>query len=69
MTASGQQRKLRPFPATSALPPKADIHFRECDVHFVPIRDIPQASPDGKGRPAMGVSGGRGRDCRWLIAR
>src|SRR5260370_13305590 len=37
---SGQSRKYRRFHVMSALPHKADINFRDCDVRFVPIADI-----------------------------
>jgi hypothetical protein len=32
----GQNRKCRCFDVTSALPLKADINGRDCDVRFVP---------------------------------
>ena len=36
----GQKRKCRRFQVISALPHKADIKCRHCDVRFVPITDI-----------------------------
>jgi len=36
----GQKRKWRRFQVMSALPHKADIDARDCDVRFVPRTDI-----------------------------
>ena len=36
----GQKRKWRRFQVMSALPHKADIDARDCDVRFVPIPDL-----------------------------
>jgi hypothetical protein len=35
--SQGQKRKCRRFQVMSALPHKADINARDCDVRFVPI--------------------------------
>ncbi len=37
MSGQGQERKRRRVNVTSALPHKADINCRDCDVRFVPI--------------------------------
>ena len=44
MSALGQKRTRRLDVAMSALPPKADIRQRDCDVSFGPQADIPPAS-------------------------
>jgi len=36
----GQKRKWRRFQVMSALPHKADIGARDCDVRFVPLPDF-----------------------------
>jgi hypothetical protein len=36
----GQKRKWRRFQVMSALPHKADINARDCDVRFVPQADV-----------------------------
>jgi hypothetical protein len=36
MSELGQKRKWRRFQVMSALPHKADIDARDCDVRFVP---------------------------------
>jgi hypothetical protein len=36
MSELGQRRKCRCFEVTSALPLKADINGRDCEVRFVP---------------------------------
>jgi hypothetical protein len=40
MSALGHKRTLAHVYFMSALPPKADIHRRGCDVRFVPEADI-----------------------------
>ena len=40
MSALGQKRTLGPLRLMSALPPKADIRQRNCDVRFVPKADV-----------------------------
>jgi hypothetical protein len=44
MSALGQKQTLRRKKPMSALPPKADIGQRDCDVRFVPNADITQCS-------------------------
>jgi hypothetical protein len=41
MSELGQNRKCRRFDVTSALPHKADINCRDCQVRFVPIAAVP----------------------------
>ena len=45
MSALGQKRTLKRFRLMSALPPKADIPARGCDVRFVPKADIGRSYP------------------------
>ncbi len=40
MTGLGQKRKYRCFHVRSALPHKADIKCRDCNVRLVPKSDI-----------------------------
>jgi hypothetical protein len=40
MSEVGQKRKWRRFQVMSALPQKADIDARDCDVRFVPMADM-----------------------------
>ena len=40
MSESGQKRKCRYYQVMSALPQKADIDCRDCDVRFVPTADV-----------------------------
>jgi hypothetical protein len=40
MSPLGQKQTLKRFHPMSALPPKADIRRRECDVRFVPKADM-----------------------------
>src|SRR5262249_41709210 len=44
MSTLGHKRTLKRFRPMSALPPKADIRWRSCDVRFVPKADIMQCS-------------------------
>jgi hypothetical protein len=46
MSALGQKRTFGPLIAMSALPPKADIRRRYCDVRFVPKADSCAAAND-----------------------
>ena len=41
-SALGQKRKWRRFQVMSALPHKADIDARHCDVRFVPLTEVGQ---------------------------
>jgi hypothetical protein len=45
MSEMGQKRKWRRFQVMSALPQKADINARDCDVRFVPTTDNRAAAP------------------------
>jgi hypothetical protein len=38
--SQGQKRKWRRFQVRSALPHKAEINARDCDVRFVPTSDV-----------------------------
>jgi hypothetical protein len=49
MSVQGQKRTLKRLHPMSALPPKADIRHRDCDVRFVPLTDI------GIARRGLGV--------------
>ena len=40
MSDLGHKRTFRSFRPMSALPPKADLRQRNCDVRFVPKADI-----------------------------
>jgi hypothetical protein len=60
MSALGQKRTSDWRPPMSALPPKADIRQRSCDVRFVPIADIPLIPADV--RPAFHRKLGNGAD-------
>jgi hypothetical protein len=40
MSALGQKQTFHDVPLMSALPPKADIRQRNCDVRFVPTADM-----------------------------
>jgi hypothetical protein len=40
LRSQGQKRKWQRFQVMSALPHKADINARDCDVRFVPTGDI-----------------------------
>jgi hypothetical protein len=43
MSALGQKQTSDQRPSMSALPPKADIAKRDCDVRFVPLTDMERA--------------------------
>src|SRR5882762_8351248 len=45
MSVRGQKRKWRRFQVMSALPHKADIDARDCDVRFVPKHEIAARKP------------------------
>jgi hypothetical protein len=47
MSVLGQKQTLGHVRAMSALPPKADIRQRTCDVRFVPKADITQRGKKG----------------------
>jgi hypothetical protein len=42
MFGVGKKRKWRRFQVMSALPHKADIDARDCDVRFVPTTEVAQ---------------------------
>jgi hypothetical protein len=44
VSTMGQKQTLNRADGMPALPPKADIHWRERDVRFVPQADITQCS-------------------------
>jgi sulfite reductase beta subunit-like hemoprotein len=68
MSVMGQKRKCLRFQVMSALPHKADINSRDCDVRFVPISEV--ASIDhlvrgGEGRRRNRQRGALGRLLNW----
>jgi len=67
MSPSGQKRKWRRFQVMSALPHKADINARDCDVRFVPHPRL--IAPQQDSHSADHFIGAREhyRECRTLL--